>query len=166
MAACPGGCVIIRRMTDRLPCHITVAAVIEHDGQFLFVEETDGGRRVLNQPAGHLDAGEDLVDAVVREVREETCMAFTPDATLGCDLLELAGGAVILRVTFSGAATPLPSPTPRDPAIHALHWLTPETAERDWPLRSPLVMRSIRRYREGLRLPLAAVGSLVRTAAQ
>lgn len=165
MAVRAVACVIIRRMTDRLPCHITVAAVIEHQGRYLFVEETDGGRRVLNQPAGHLDAGEDLIEAVVREVREETCLAFTPEATLGCDLLELPGGAVILRAIFCGSTTPLPSSAPRDPAIHALHWLTPEEAERDWPLRSPLVMRSLRRHREGLRLPLAAVGELVRGAA-
>lgn len=152
-------------MTDRLPCHITVAAVIEREGRFLFVEETDAGRRVLNQPAGHLDAGEALTEAVIREVREETCLEFAPEAALGCDLLELASGAVILRVTFCGSATPLQSPAQRDPAIHALHWLTPEQAEGEWPLRSPLVMRSIRRYQDGLRLPLAAVGELVRTPA-
>lgn len=63
-------------MTERLPCHITVAAVIERDGRFLFVEETDDGRHVLNQPAGHLDAEEHLVEAVIREVREETCLDF------------------------------------------------------------------------------------------
>ncbi len=165
MVVCAIACVIIRRMTERLPCHITVAAVIEREGRFLFVEETDGGRRVLNQPAGHLDAHEDLIEAVVREVREETSLAFTPEATLGCDLLELASGAVILRTSFCGSTTPLPSPGPRDPAIHALHWLTPEAAERDWPLRSPLVMRSIHRYQAGPRLPLAAVGGLVRAVA-
>ena len=164
-AAGVDGCVIIRRMTERLPCHITVAAVIEHEGRFLFVEETDAGQRVLNQPAGHLDTGEDLTEAVVREVLEETRLAFTPEAALGCDLLELASGAVILRVTFCGTSASAPSPPPRDPAIHDLHWLTPEMAERDWPLRSPLVMRSIQRYRDGLRLPLAAVGGLVRVFA-
>ena len=149
-------------MTDRLPCHITVAAVIEREGRFLFVEETDAGRRVLNQPAGHLDADEDMIGAVIREVREETCLEFVPEAALGCDLLQVASGAVILRVTFCGPVSPVQSPAPRDPAIHALHWLAPEQAEGEWPLRSLLVMRSIRRYQDGLRLPLAAVGDLVR----
>ncbi len=149
-------------MTDRLPCHITVAAVIEDAGRFLFVEETEAGRHVLNQPAGHLDAGEDLVAAVIREVREETCLEFQPEATLGCDLLELANGSVILRVSFCGPTRRAATPAPRDAAIHALHWLTPDEAERGWPLRSPLVLRSIQRYREGWRFPLAAVGNLVR----
>lgn len=149
-------------MTERLPCHITVAAVVEHDGRFLFVEETDEGRRVLNQPAGHLDAGEDLVAAVIRETREETGLEFTPQAVLGCDLLELASGAVILRTSFCGVVDDPAQAAPRDPAIHDLHWLTPEAAGR-WPLRSPLVLRTLQRYRDGLRLPLEAAGALVRT---
>ena len=62
---------------------VTVAAVIERDGKFLFVEEIAGGRRVLNQPAGHLDPGESLVQAVAREVLEETAHRFTPTALLG-----------------------------------------------------------------------------------
>jgi hypothetical protein len=37
---------------------VTVAAVIERDGRFLFVQEKIEGRLVLNQPAGHLDPGE------------------------------------------------------------------------------------------------------------
>ncbi|WP_019624211.1 NUDIX hydrolase [Thioalkalivibrio thiocyanoxidans] len=148
-------------MTERLPCHITVAAVIERDGRFLFVEETDDGRHVLNQPAGHLDAEEHLVEAVIREVREETCLDFQPEALLGCDLLALANGAVTLRVAFCGTASEPSHPPARDPAIHALHWLTPDEARRGWPLRSPLVLRTIRRYQDGVRLPLAAAGSLV-----
>ncbi len=164
MPVSPVACVIIRAMTDRLPCHITVAAVIERDGHFLFVEETDAGRRVLNQPAGHLEGGEDLIEAVIREVREETCLDFTPEATLGCELLELATGGVILRVAFCGPVTDSPAPGPRDPAIQALHWLTPEAAEREWSLRSPLVLRSIRRYLDGTRFPLEAVAGRVRAA--
>lgn len=150
-------------MSERLPCHVTVAAVIERDGRFLFVEESDAGGRVLNQPAGHLDAGEDLLEAVVREVREETCLDFAPQAALGCDLLELASGAVVLRVIFCGPAWTPAAPGPRDPAIHALHWLTPAEAEADWQMRSPLVLRSIRRYLHEARLPLTAVGALVRS---
>ena len=62
---------------------VTVAAVIERDGRFLFVEEEAAGRRVLNQPAGHLDPGESLVVACARETMEETAHHFTPTALVG-----------------------------------------------------------------------------------
>ena len=63
--------------------HVVVAAIIERDGRFLMVEETteDGVR--YNQPAGHLEAHESLLDAVVRETMEETAHHFAPEALLG-----------------------------------------------------------------------------------
>ena len=64
----------------------TVAAVIERNNTFLMVEELIDDLRVINQPAGHLDDNESLVEAVIREVREETCLLYTSpsprDATL------------------------------------------------------------------------------------
>jgi phosphatase NudJ len=148
-------------MVERLRCHVTVAAVIERDGRYLFVEERVAGRRVLNQPAGHLEAGEDLRQAVIREVREETGLEFSPEAWLGCELLALSDDAVILRVAFTGRAAGGSPAAQRDPDILATHWLTTEEAA-DWgPLRSPLVMRSLERHQTGLRLPLEALGSLV-----
>jgi phosphatase NudJ len=148
-------------MADRLRCHVTVAAVIADAGRYLFVEELVAGRRVINQPAGHLDAGEDLLQAVVREVREETCLDFLPEAWLGCDLLALANGAVSLRVVFTGRTRPLVEPVRRDPVILATHWLTHAEAVNGWALRSPLVQRSLARFESGVRLPLDSVGSLV-----
>ncbi|MFV1996893.1 MAG: NUDIX hydrolase [Acidiferrobacterales bacterium] len=63
--------------------HVTVAAIVEREGRFLMVEEnTSDGIRV-NQPAGHLENGESLVDAVVRETREETAWLFRPRGLLG-----------------------------------------------------------------------------------
>lgn len=149
-------------MVERLRCHVTVAAVIEREGRYLFVEERVAGRRVLNQPAGHLEAGEDLRQAVIREVREETGLEFIPEAWLGCDLLTLPEGAVILRVAFTGNAVGSPTPE-RDPDIVANHWLTVGEAAAWGPLRSALVMRSVERYETGLRLPLDALGSRVPT---
>jgi len=58
--------------------HVTVAAIVEQDGRFLLVEEMVEGRRCFNQPAGHWDPGETLLDAVVRETLEETAYAFCP----------------------------------------------------------------------------------------
>jgi len=60
--------------------HLTVAAVLQHAGRFLLVEERVAGQRVYNQPAGHLEDNETLPDAVVREAREETAWQFKPDA--------------------------------------------------------------------------------------
>jgi len=148
-------------MVERLRCHVTVAAVIERDGRYLFVEERIAGQRVLNQPAGHLEAGEDLHQAVIREVREETGLEFSPEAWLGCELLTLSDGAVILRVAFTGSAVGGSPAAERDPAILATHWLTVVEATEWGPLRSPLVLRSLERHQAGLRLPLDALGFLV-----
>ncbi|WP_162874419.1 NUDIX domain-containing protein, partial [Pseudomonas viridiflava] len=52
--------------------HVTVATIVEDQGRYLFVEEIKGGRKVLNQPAGHLDPNESLQSAAVRETLEET----------------------------------------------------------------------------------------------
>ena len=56
------------------PPHITVAVVVEQDGRFLMVEEHDelAGGLVFNQPAGHVELGERLLEAAVRETLEET----------------------------------------------------------------------------------------------
>jgi 8-oxo-dGTP pyrophosphatase MutT (NUDIX family) len=66
-----------------LKLDLTVAAIAEDDGRFLFVQERAARRVVLNQPAGHLEAGESLIEAVVRETREETGRVFHPDAVTG-----------------------------------------------------------------------------------
>jgi len=82
---------------------VTVAAVIERGGKFLFVEEAIDGRRVLNQPAGHLDPGESLVAACSREVMEETAHEFTPTALVGVYRWHyVAKDVTFLRFCFSG----------------------------------------------------------------
>ena len=51
---------------------VTVATVVVDGGRLLMVEESVGGRLVLNQPAGHLEPDESLIEAALRETREET----------------------------------------------------------------------------------------------
>ena len=124
---------------------VTVAAVIEHDRRFLLVEERPEGRPVINQPAGHLEPGESLIEAVEREVLEETGRSFQPTALVGVYLWPLPGGdASYLRICFAGrVGDPIAGAT-IDPAIDACHWLTREQIANGAPApRSPLVLRCI-----------------------
>ena len=82
--------------------HTTVAALIERDGRFLMVEESpDGGPTVFNQPAGHLEPGESLTQAVIRETREETGWGFIPHALIGIYRWQVPeNGRTYLRFCF------------------------------------------------------------------
>ena len=138
---------------------VTVAAIIEHDGRFLFVEEEAEGRRVLNQPAGHLDPGESLIAAVAREVLEETAQRFTPTALLGVYRWHYAlQDVTFLRFAFCGEALEAGPGRALDPEILALHWFTPhELSARRTMHRSPLVERCVADYLAGKRFPLEAL---------
>ena len=134
---------------------VTVAAIIEREGRFLFVEEEAEGRRVLNQPAGHLDPGESIVSAVAREVLEETAHRFTPSALVGVYRWHYpAQDVTFLRFAFCGDALEEQGRA-LDRAILALHWLTPKKlAARRSMHRSPLVERCVEDYLAGKRFPL------------
>ena len=138
---------------------VTVAAIIERDGTFLTVEEMVGGQRVFNQPAGHLEIGESLEAAAVREVLEETGYAFQPQALLGFFLWQGEAGS-FLRVAFIGSARPPHGEYELDEGIIAAHWLSrAELAVRADRLRSPMVLSCIDSYLEGRRYPLEAINA-------
>jgi 8-oxo-dGTP pyrophosphatase MutT (NUDIX family) len=148
---------------------ITVAAICEDDGRFLVVEERINHRLVFNQPAGHVENGETIVAALVREVREETAWVFLPEAFLGVYLWRSpTSGRATLRFAFSGAVADHDPAQPLDRGIVRTHWLSrAQLIERTPRLRSPLVLRCIDDYLSGRRLPLDAVASLdVNTAAE
>ena len=141
---------------------VTVAAVIERDGRFLLVEERIRGRRVLNQPAGHLEDGESLLDAVVRETLEETTWHFRPQWLIGTYLWRSPNsGDSTLRFAFTGAGEGPVADRKLDRVILGTHWLTLEqiVAEQS-RLRSPVVLRCVNDYLAGQRLPLTAVTSM------
>jgi 8-oxo-dGTP pyrophosphatase MutT (NUDIX family) len=135
---------------------VTVAAVVERDGKFLFVEEIADGRRVLNQPAGHLDPGESLIEACVRETLEETAYALEPSALVGVyRWRHEPSDTTFLRFAFAGAATGHDPARRLDKEIVAARWLTPEElAARREMHRSPLVARCVADYLAGARFPL------------
>ncbi len=145
---------------DRWRPSVTVAAVVESGGRFLLVEEdTPDGVR-LNNPAGHLDPGESLVDAVVRETLEETAHPFTPTALVGVYLARFERPALGLDVTylrfaFAGTVGERLAGRALDTGIHRTVWLTPEEmrAERV-RMRSPLVLQCLDDFLAGRRHPL------------
>ena len=124
---------------------VTVAAVIERAGQFLMVEERVGGQTVFNQPAGHLEAGESLLEAIVREVLEETAHAFEPRGLVGIYRWETPDRRdTYLRFCFAGAVSQRPAQRNLDPDVVEIHWLDPTAIRRlEASLRSPLVLRCL-----------------------
>ena len=143
-------------MTRRWRPSVTVAAVLERGGKFLLVEELVDGRRVLNQPAGHLDPGESLVEACVREVREETLWQFEPTGLVGIYRWHYAPDDVtFLRFCFRGNLGKEEKKGARDKQILALHWLTPAAlTERRAEHRSPLVQKCVEDFLSGRFFPL------------
>jgi 8-oxo-dGTP pyrophosphatase MutT (NUDIX family) len=132
-----------------------VAAVVERDGRFLMVEEQVDGDLCLNQPAGHLEDGESLLQAVIRETLEETAWHFRPEALVGVYRWRHPGGETFLRFAFAGTVQDQDHARPLDPDIRRTLWLDRETllAERA-RLRSPLVLHCVADYLAGRRYPL------------
>ena len=142
-------------MTEIWRPSVTVAAVIETGGKFLFVEESIDGRRVLNQPAGHLDPGESLAAACAREVMEETAHRFEPTSLVGIYRWRYEPKDVtFLRFCFSGEIISV-ADSPLDKEIIALHWLSfDELKRRKGEHRSPLVQKCVEDFLAGRRYPL------------
>lgn len=136
--------------------HVTVAALIEKEGRFLIVQERVSGQSVYNQPAGHLEDGETLVDAVIRETREETAWEFEPESIVGIyQWRPPEKQKTFIRVTFSGKGLRHDPESELDACIERTLWLTPEEIRNQHDrLRSPMVLRSVEDYLAGLRYPL------------
>jgi 8-oxo-dGTP pyrophosphatase MutT (NUDIX family) len=136
--------------------HVTVASVIEREGRFLLVEEDTAEGRVFNQPAGHLEPGESLTEAAVRETLEETGHRVRLDGILGMALYTSpANGVTYHRTTFFGASLDTVEDRELDAEIVAVHWLgLAEIRKQSDRMRSPLVLASIEQYLAGQRWPL------------
>jgi 8-oxo-dGTP pyrophosphatase MutT (NUDIX family) len=141
---------------------VTVAAIIERAGKFLMVEERAGTHLVLNQPAGHLEQGESLLAAVVRETLEETGHRFDPEHVVGFYLWHSADAeTTYLRVAFCGEVEPSADVAALDEGIVAVHWVSrAQLVNRAHQLRSPMVLRCIDDYLAGQRYPLDCIAHL------
>ncbi|MCR4300571.1 MAG: NUDIX hydrolase [Sulfuricaulis sp.] len=147
--------------------NVVVAAIIERDGKFLLVEEKVDGRLMLNQPAGHLDNGESLLEAVVRETLEETAWHFSPEALLGVyRWMHPDKGITYLRFAFIGHVTRHDEKRTLDHEIVRTLWLTPEEIRAEHARhRSPPVQRCLDDYLAGQSYPLELLKDLPETAA-
>lgn len=139
--------------------HVTVATVVEDAGRFLLVEEEKQGRLVLNQPAGHLEPGESLIEAARRETLEETAWQVEIQGVIGIGLYVAPGnGVTYYRTAFH--ARPLAHEPERalDADITRAVWLTlDEIRAEQVRLRSPLVLDAIEKYLDGQRYPLSMI---------
>jgi ADP-ribose pyrophosphatase YjhB (NUDIX family) len=150
-------------MPERWKPSVTVAAIIEHDGRFLFVEEQTPEGLKLNNPAGHLDPGESPQQGARREALEETARVFTPDRLVGIYLArfqrpERGEDVTYLRFAFGGTAGEPDPARALDTGIVRTLWMTLEEvrASRERH-RSALVLRCIEDFVAGKAYPLDLV---------
>jgi ADP-ribose pyrophosphatase YjhB (NUDIX family) len=140
-----------QQTSDRLT--LTVAAIAERQGRFLLVEERIRGRLVINQPAGHVERGETIATAVVRETLEESAHHFAPEAIIGVYRYRGSGsGETFLRVAFSGSVDSQLTDRVLDRGIERVLWLSQaQLVAQRHRLRSPMVLRCIEDYVAGQR---------------
>jgi len=142
--------------------HATVAAIVEDNGKFLLVEEiTERGHR-FNQPAGHLENNETLIEAVIRETLEETAYSFTPESLLGIyHWKHEHNDTTYLRFAYIGSVSNHQPNMTLDEGIIRTVWMSVEEMRSNAMLmRSPQVLSCVEDYLNGHKFPLSVVTHL------
>lgn len=136
--------------------HLTVATLVIKDEKFLMVSEIDKDITVLNQPAGHVEPGENIFDAAIRETLEETGWQVVLTDFVGIYTHKsTANGITYYRMCFVAEPVYKNNSQPLDPEIQGVHWMNAEQIrESDYPHRSPLVLSCLEDYQEGQIFPL------------
>jgi 8-oxo-dGTP pyrophosphatase MutT (NUDIX family) len=139
--------------------HVVVASIVERDGRYLIVEEMIAGDRRLNQPAGHWERGETLLEAVRRETLEESAWEVEPRSFLGVYIWQPASLSYpFVRFAFIADAVREHKGRKLDDGILRALWLTPdELLARSTEHRSPSVMQCIEDHRAGRAYPLSMI---------
>ncbi len=140
----------------------TVAAIVEQDGKFLLVEEDTADGLRINQPAGHLENNETLLEGVVREANEETAYCFTPQHLLGVyHWKHPEKDITYLRFAFIGSASNHQPQQKLDDGIIRAVWMTHDELKACQKIhRSPQVLRCVEDYLSGQKFPLSVVTHL------
>jgi len=150
-------------MKPRWKPSVTVAAVVEHEGRFLLVEEHTPEGLKLNNPAGHLESGESLAEACARETLEETAYLFSPSALVGVYQARLHNASTqetntYLRFAFCGTLGAFQPQRKLDRGIVRTLWMAPDEIRASTARhRSPLLLRCVEDYLAGRRYPLDLV---------
>lgn len=129
----------------------TVATVVHAEGKFLLVEEIENGQTVYNQPAGHIEANENLISACQRELKEETGLALSPQYCSGIYYFQRPElNLYFLRFCFVIELSECVDCQPEDEEIIACHWFNyDEIVNHKAQLRSPMVLDCINDYLAG-----------------
>lgn len=144
-------------MPDRI--HLTVATVIENHGELLLVKEWDDGKLVYNQPAGHVEPGETLQQAALRETLEETGWHVRLEALLGLyTFSNPSSGITYYRVCFIGSPVARDSDVQLDEGIEEPVWLNYQQIDAViGEMRSAITIKTFEDYRAGIRYPIEIV---------
>ena len=147
--------------SEQFKPNTTVAVVVVCQDKFLLVEEFEHGNTVFNQPAGHLEADENLIAAAMRELQEETGLTASPDHLCGIYYYYRQSlNLYYLRFCFVIELESIEVCQPQDEEIIACHWFTlTEIKAKSAQLRSPLVLECIEDYISGKKIPLSNLKS-------
>lgn len=138
-----------------LPTDLTVSAIVENDGKFLIVEERSSGIVVINQPGGHIEAGETPEQATEREALEESGCTISVNGLLGVYLwIHPQTRQNFLRIAYTADLVQVDLKRRLDDGVCAVHWYSVSDIQlRQKDLRTPMVLRSIEDYLAGRRQP-------------
>ncbi|NKB76191.1 MAG: NUDIX domain-containing protein [Gammaproteobacteria bacterium] len=148
-------------MNERWYPHVTVAAIAVKDGKYLLVKEIIEGVSVINQPAGHVEKGETLEQAVTRETVEETGWSFEPIYISGIYQYVAPNGETYSRFTFFGELANYDAQAPLDSEIEQIIWMDRSDMSVHPGLRSQSVLRCVEDYENGQQYPLNTVRQIV-----